>query len=99
MVNAIFKVASYTYGPLLGLYSFGLFLSNRQVRDKLTPFICLISPAICYYLSINSAKLLGGYIFDNELIIVNGLITFVGLWMASSAKSESRKVRRSESLA
>ncbi|MDB5088564.1 MAG: sodium:solute symporter [Mucilaginibacter sp.] len=99
VVNAIFKVASYTYGPLLGLYSFGLFLGNRQVKDKLTPFICLISPAICYYLSINSAKLLGGYVFDNELIIVNGLITFVGLWLTSSAKSESRKVWKSESLA
>jgi len=89
VVNAIFKVASYTYGPLLGLYSFGLFLSKRQVMDKLVPFICLISPAICYYLSINSASLLGGYVFDNELIIVNGLITFVGLWITSSAKSES----------
>jgi hypothetical protein len=99
VVNAIFKVASYTYGPLLGLYSFGLFLGNRQVKDKLVPFICLISPAICYYLSINSAKLLGGYVFDNELIIVNGLSTFAGLWLTSSAKSESRKVGKSESLA
>src|SRR6201995_1421140 len=51
VVTAIFKVASYTYGPLLGLYSFGLFMCKRQVRDKLTPFICLVSPAICYYLS------------------------------------------------
>ncbi|MDP9079496.1 MAG: sodium:solute symporter [Bacteroidota bacterium] len=99
VVNAIFKVASYTYGPLLGLYSFGLFLGNRQVKDKLVPFICLISPAICYYVSLNSATLLGGYIFDNELIIVNGLITFIGLWITSENKSESRKVRKSESLA
>ncbi|HVW97635.1 MAG TPA: sodium:solute symporter [Mucilaginibacter sp.] len=87
VVSAIFKVASYTYGPLLGLYSFGLLLSRRQVADRLTPFICLISPAICYYLSINSAKLLGGYVFDNELIIVNGFITFAGLWIASSPKT------------
>jgi len=86
VVSAIFKVASYTYGPLLGLYSFGLFLSNRQVNDKLTPFICLISPAICYYLSTHSAELMGGYVFDNELIIVNGLITFAGLLITSSAK-------------
>jgi Na+/proline symporter len=98
VVNAIFKVASYTYGPLLGLYSFGLFLGNRQVKDKLVPFICLISPAICYYLSINSAKLLGGYVFDNELIIVNGLITLAGLWITSSAKqSESREDQKLES--
>ncbi len=87
VVNAIFKVASYTYGPLLGLYSFGLFVKNRQVRDKLVPFICLISPAVCYYLSIHSSKLLGGYVFDNELIVVNGLITFVGLLVTSRSKS------------
>jgi hypothetical protein len=87
VVSAIFKVASYTYGPLLGLYSFGLFLSKRQVFDKLVPFICLISPAICFYLSTNSAKLMGGYVFDNELILVNGLITFAGLWITSSKKT------------
>ena len=87
VVGAIFKVASYTYGPLLGLYSFGLLAGKRQVRDKLVPFICLISPAICYYLSSNSAALMGGYVFDNELILVNGLITFAGLWIFSSAKS------------
>ncbi len=87
VVNAIFKVASYTYGPLLGLYSFGLFVKNRQVRDRLVPFICLISPAVCYYLSLNSSKLLGGYVFDNELIVVNGLITFVGLLITSRSKS------------
>jgi Na+/proline symporter len=88
VVSAIFKVASYTYGPLLGLYSFGLFVSNRQVRDKLVPFICLISPAICYFLSTDSKKYLGGYVFDNELIIINGLITFVGLWLTSKKKAE-----------
>jgi len=86
VVSAIFKVASYTYGPLLGLYSFGLFASKRQVNDKLVPFICLISPAVCYYLSLYSDKLLGGYVFDNELILVNGLITFVGLLVTSGRK-------------
>jgi Na+/proline symporter len=87
VVNAIFKVASYTYGPLLGLYAFGLFVSKkRQVFDKLVPFICLISPAICYYLSLYSATLLGGYVFDNELILVNGSITFVGLFLTSKRK-------------
>jgi Na+/proline symporter len=88
VVSAIFKVASYTYGPLLGLYSFGLFVSSRQVKDKLVPFICLISPAICYYLSINSAKLFG-YTFDNELILVNGIITFAGLLFTSKPKTKT----------
>ena len=86
VVSAIFKVASYTYGPLLGLYSFGLFAGKRQVNDKLVPFICIISPAVCYYLSIHSDKLLGGYVFDNELILVNGLITFAGLLVTSRRK-------------
>jgi hypothetical protein len=89
VVTAIFKVASYTYGPLLGLYAFGLFAGKRQVNDKLVPFICLISPAVCYYLSTHSAELLGGYVFDNELILVNGLITFVGLLVTSSAKTNT----------
>ncbi len=92
VVNAIFGVASFTYGPLLGLYSFGLFVSKRQVNDKLVPFICLMAPAICYYLNANSAKLMGGYGFANELIIVNGLITFVGLWLTSSGKMKTAVV-------
>src|ERR1700744_1471264 len=86
VVTAIFTVASYTYGPLLGLYSFGLLLKNRQVIDKAVPFICAISPAICYFLSMNSEKLLGGYKFDNELILINGLITFTGLLFFSRRK-------------
>ncbi|MFD0793989.1 sodium:solute symporter [Mucilaginibacter litoreus] len=86
VVTAIFKVASYTYGPLLGLYSFGLFMSSRQVNDKFVPFICLISPAVCYFLSTDSKEILGGYVFDNELIIVNGLITFMGLWLTSKQR-------------
>jgi Na+/proline symporter len=96
VVTAIFSVASYTYGPLLGLYSFGLFVSGRQVKDKLVPFICLISPAVCYYLSTHSAKLFG-YTFDNELILVNGFITFAGLFLTSSKKSVSREDRKSGS--
>ncbi|MGZ3926405.1 MAG: sodium:solute symporter [Mucilaginibacter sp.] len=88
VVSAIFTVASYTYGPLLGLYSFGLFASKRQVNDKLVPFICMLSPAICYFLSKSSKIILGGYVFDNELIIVNGLITFAALWFTSSVKTK-----------
>lgn len=87
VVSAIFTVASYTYGPLLGLYGFGLFVKSRGVRDKLVPIICLISPAVCYFLNANSATLMGGYVFDNELIVVNGLITFIGLMLISKPKT------------
>lgn len=83
VVSMIFKIASYTYGPLLGLYAFGLFMQSKTVHDKLVPYICLLSPAICFLISKNAALLFGDYVFDNELIIVNGLLTFLGLWLIS----------------
>ncbi|WP_395064821.1 sodium:solute symporter [Flavobacterium sp.] len=91
VVKMVFKIASYTYGPLLGLYAFGLFVKSKTVHDKLVPFICLISPAICFLISQNSKLLLGDYVIDNELIILNGMITFLGLWAISKpATSETR---------
>jgi len=91
VVSMIFKIASYTYGPLLGLYCFGLFMKTKTVHDKLVPFICVLSPAICFLISYNSAALLGDYVIDNELIIINGLITFIGLLLISKpATSETR---------
>lgn len=83
VVSMIFKIASYTYGPLLGLYAFGLFVKTKTVHDKWVPCICVLSPAICFLISKNSALLFGDYVFDNELIIVNGLITFLGLMAIS----------------
>lgn len=89
VVGMIFKVASYTYGPLLGLYAFGLFLKTRKVKDKLVPFICLVSPAITFLISENSKTLFFGYVFDNELIIINALITYVGLYLISNSTTEN----------
>jgi Na+/proline symporter len=91
VVAGIFKVASYTYGPLLGLYGFGLFVKNRGLHDKLVPFICLISPFICYLLNIYSGELLNGYKFSVELILINGLITFVGLLLISKKTDQQTK--------
>lgn len=88
VVGMIFRVASYTYGPLLGLYAFGLFLTSKKVNDKLVPFICLLSPVLTFVINDNSKTLLGGYVFDNELIIVNTLITFIGLWLTSKTVAE-----------
>jgi len=82
VVSKLFTVAGYTYGPLLGLYSFGLF-SKRKPLDKMVPLICLLSPIICYIVNINSKAWLGGYEFGFELLILNGLITFIGLWFLS----------------
>src|SRR5690606_6568031 len=83
VVSMIFKIASYTYGPLLGLFTFGMFFKARKVHDKLVPFVCLISPFITLYISNNSKTLFSGYVFDNELIIVNGLITLILLLFIS----------------
>lgn len=88
VVGMIFKVASYTYGPLLGLYAFGLFLKSKKVNDKLVPFICLMSPMVTYLINENSKTLFFGYVFDNELIIINGVITFIGLYLISKTSSE-----------
>lgn len=83
VVGMIFRVASYTYGPLLGLYCFGLLVQSKTVQDKFVPLVCLASPAITYLISENSKTLLWGYVFDNELILVNGMITFLGLLLIS----------------
>ncbi|RBN49302.1 sodium:solute symporter [Flavobacterium psychrolimnae] len=84
VVGMIFKVASYTYGPLLGLYAFGLFQKSRNVNDKLVPFICLLAPFFTYIINENSKILFSGYVFDNELIVLNGLLTYLGLFLTSS---------------
>jgi Na+/proline symporter len=89
VVNNLFTWAGYTYGPLLGLYSFGLF-TKKQVKDKLVPFVCILSPIICIVLSELSVKLFNGYNFGFEMIILNGLITFVGLWFIRTTDNENQ---------
>ncbi|WP_041251973.1 sodium:solute symporter [Flavobacterium indicum] len=87
VVTMIFVLASYTYGPLLGLFAFGLFMKSKNVNDKFVPYICLISPLLTFIISKNSSLLFGNYVFDNELIILNGLITFIGLLVISKSKT------------
>lgn len=88
VISELFRIAGYTYGPLLGLYSFGLFIKNRQVIDQYVPFICLASPVICYFLNANSEALFGGYKFGFELLMLNGFLTFIGLWAISKKTDE-----------
>ncbi|MCX6272856.1 MAG: sodium:solute symporter [Bacteroidetes bacterium] len=80
VIDKLFTIAGYTYGPLLGLYSFGLF-THYQLKDRFVPYVALISPILCYFLSEYSTLLLGGYKFGFELLIVNGLLTFTGLFL------------------
>ncbi len=83
VITAVFTVAGYTYGPLLGMFSFGLF-TTRTTKDKFVPYIAIIAPVLSYLLSTYSEILLNGYKFGFELLIVNGLFTFVGLWLFSA---------------
>jgi len=82
LIDKLFTIAGYTYGPLLGLYAFGLF-TKLNVRDGFTPVIAVLSPVICYLLSEYSVVLFNGYKFGFELLIVNGLLTFTGLLITS----------------
>jgi len=89
IIAEIFKAAGYTYGPLLGLYAFG-FLSKRQVIDNYVWLICLLSPLLTYVIVQNSEMLLGGYKFDFEHLILNGFLTFVGLFITSLLRASRR---------
>ncbi|MDD4107524.1 MAG: hypothetical protein PHH93_02265 [Prolixibacteraceae bacterium] len=82
IVVAVFKVAGYTYGPILGLFVFGIY-SKRVVKDRWVPFVGVISPLISYLLSVNSEQLFNGYQFGFEILIVNGLLTLAGLTLIS----------------
>jgi len=80
VINSIFKAAGYTYGPLLGLFSFGIF-TKYKIKDRFVFFVCLISPLISYLINIFSEELLFGYRFGFEILLLNGLLTFVGLFL------------------
>ncbi len=78
IIQTLYKIAGYTYGPLLGLYAFGMF-TKWQVRDRWIPVVAIAAPVACYFLSRYSAQLFWGYKIGFELIILNGALTFIGL--------------------
>ncbi|PKP47762.1 MAG: sodium:solute symporter [Bacteroidetes bacterium HGW-Bacteroidetes-12] len=82
VISSLFKAAGYTYGPLLGLYSFGLLLKYK-VKDYLVPFVCILAPIVSFLINLNSETLFNGYKFGFEILIVNGLLTFLGLLLIS----------------
>jgi SSS family transporter len=82
VINSIFKVAGYTYGPLLGLFAFGI-LTKRQITDKYSLLICLLSPIISYIIDTNSVIWLNGFNFGFSILIFNGILTFIGLALIS----------------
>ena len=83
LIKTLFDIAGYTYGPLLGLFCFGLFIKNRQPNDKFVPYIAILSPVLSYIINIYSEELLFGYKFGFEILILNGLLTFIGLMLCN----------------
>ncbi|MFT4680260.1 MAG: SSS family solute:Na+ symporter [Granulosicoccus sp.] len=84
VVSSLFKFAGFTYGPLLGLYAFGL-ISKRPIKDRFAPIVCVLSPLVCalvYWFP----ELIGGYQFNFEILMLNGFLTFMGLWAISKPK-------------
>ncbi|MEO5684253.1 MAG: sodium:solute symporter [Chitinophagaceae bacterium] len=82
MIGLILKIAAYTYGPLLGLFSFGM-LTKRNVQDKLVPVVCVAAPVICFILDKYQKYIFGSFEIGLELLIINGLLTFLGLLIIS----------------
>ncbi|MEK7198773.1 MAG: sodium:solute symporter, partial [Bacteroidota bacterium] len=91
MIGLILKVAAFTYGPILGLFAFGILL-KRSVKNKWVPVICITSPVICFLLEKFQQQIFGSFELGLELLIINGLITFTGLLLISN-KTESTKLK------
>ena len=87
MIDVILKIATYTYGPLLGLFTFGI-LTKRTVNDNMVPLICILAPIISFVVDKYQKEIFGNYEIGNELLIFNGLITFLMLFIFSSSKKE-----------
>ncbi len=84
VINTLFKMAGYTYGPLLGLFAFGLF-TRRQVPESLVLPIALIAPVLAYVINDHSAEWFHGFQFGFLIVLLNGVLTFAGLWLVSSS--------------
>lgn len=87
LLDAIYVLCSYTYGPLLGMFGFALFV-RREVSDRLVPYIAVASPLLCYVIDTATASLTG-YKFGYELLMLNGLLTFLGLWLTGRPSAKA----------
>lgn len=90
VINAVFIIAGYTYGPLLGLYAFGLF-TKHAVKDRWVPFLAVLAPLVAFVFDLNSETWFNGYKFGFEILILNGLIMFLGLLLLKNKKSNNLK--------
>jgi SSS family transporter len=94
IIDRILDLAGYTYGPLLGLFSFGIFTRRQLPNSILVTLICLAAPLLCIIISQNAANWFGGYQIGIELLLINGIITFLGLLLISK-KGHGGEVNKS----
>ena len=87
LIDTLFDIAGFTYGPLLGLYAFGLF-TKRKVLDRWVPVVAVVSPIICYILKMNSEAWFNGYRFGFEILLINGTVTFLLLLLIRPKKQK-----------
>jgi len=92
IISIILKVAGYTYGPLLALFTFGIFTKRALGEGPQVLVVCLVSPVICYFLDVYSKLWFGGYTIGTELLLINGLLTFAGLWAISTKQQGVAKL-------
>jgi len=85
VINAVYVLASYTYGPILGMFAFGL-LTKRSVRDKFVPLVAILSPIVCFVIDTNSKMWFNGYEFSHDRLILNAFLTFIGLFILTRKK-------------
>lgn len=81
VIDAVYVLASYTYGPLLGMYIYGLY-TKRGVNDRVMPYVCVVAPILSYVISSNSELWFGGYKMGYELLLVNAALTMCGMWLS-----------------
>ena len=87
-IDAVYKLASYTYGPILGMFAFGIF-TKKKVNDKWVPLVAVIAPVLCFILQSNSERWFGGYKFSYELLLFNALFTILGLCLLIRRKKSN----------
>ena len=96
MIGLILKIAAYTYGPLLGLFAFGV-LTQRRVNDRWVPAVALAAPALCWLIDVNQQALFRAWQLGLELLLLNGALTFAGLWAGSRRAARPMGSRRAKS--
>jgi Na+/proline symporter len=84
MIGLILKIAAFTYGPLLGLFAFGM-LTKRPVRDAWVPVVAVAAPLLCWWIDANQKSLFGGWQIGLEFLVLNAALTFLGLWLVSTS--------------